>query len=279
MASKKPTKPKAKKPRGRKAVAKRKAPSDNNGRNNGKQASADTTQPAGISERTADPRASDGGIKGPPPTDSIDGSTERGAACGVRGPLPDPLPPGSRPTEYDPSLAQEILELLADGLTLNAICADKRFPAPRTVRRWAMNVSHPFAPLYARAREVGYHSIADDIFDQADDGRNDWMERNDPDNPGWAFNGENVQRSKLRVETRKWFLSKCLPKIYGDKVDLNLNHTFTHQFEEYIRSINADRDAQPIEAKSRDVVVFANGHANGSTAIVPSVDRRRAWRE
>ncbi len=38
---------------------------------------------------------------------------------------------------------------------------------------------------------------------------------------GWQLNGEHVQRSRLRVDTRKWILSKLAPKRYGDK----LQHT------------------------------------------------------
>lgn len=49
------------------------------------------------------------------------------------------------------------------------------------------------------------------------------MESNDPANPGWRFNGEHVQHSRLRVETRKWFLSKLMPKVYGDKSSVELN--------------------------------------------------------
>ena len=33
-------------------------------------------------------------------------------------------------------------------------------------------------------------------------------------------NSESVQRSKLRVDTRKWLMSKLAPKKYGEKVDL-----------------------------------------------------------
>jgi len=28
---------------------------------------------------------------------------------------------------------------------------------------------------------------------------------------------EHIQRARLRVDTRKWILSKMLPKVYGDK--------------------------------------------------------------
>ena len=31
---------------------------------------------------------------------------------------------------------------------------------------------------------------------------------------------EHIQRARLRVDTRKWMLSKMLPKLYGDKLDV-----------------------------------------------------------
>ncbi len=68
---------------------------------------------------------------------------------------------------------------------------------------------------------------ADTLFDEAlgiaDDGTNDWMERLDKDGQaaGWQLNGEHVQRSRLRVDTRKWAAGKLAPKKYGDK----LQHT------------------------------------------------------
>ncbi len=36
---------------------------------------------------------------------------------------------------------------------------------------------------------------------------------------GWSVNGEHIQRSRARVETRKWLMSKRAPKRYGDKVE------------------------------------------------------------
>jgi hypothetical protein len=33
-----------------------------------------------------------------------------------------------------------------------------------------------------------------------------------------AVDHDHIARSKLRVDTRKWLLAKCLPKIYGDRV-------------------------------------------------------------
>ncbi len=126
-----------------------------------------------------------------------------------------------RPTKYTPELGLIICEGLAEGRTLRAICRDDtNLPDERTVRRWAIDPEHPFAPQYAHARLVGYHSMADEIVEISDDARNDWMVRLDKDGAGvgWQLNGDHFQRSRLRVETRKWLLSKALPKVYGDKL-------------------------------------------------------------
>jgi hypothetical protein len=37
---------------------------------------------------------------------------------------------------------------------------------------------------------------------------------------GWEQNGEHIQRSRVRIDTRKWLLSKMLPKVYGDKSEV-----------------------------------------------------------
>lgn len=72
-----------------------------------------------------------------------------------------------------------------------------------------------------RAREAQADTLADELLDISDDARNDWMKRNHgDDDPGWVANGEHIQRSRLRVDTRKWIASKLKPKKYGDKLEL-----------------------------------------------------------
>jgi len=67
-------------------------------------------------------------------------------------------------------------------------------------------------------------AMADELLEVADDGKNDWMERQGEDDQKlYVLNGEHVQRSRIRVDTRKWLLSKALPKVYGDK--LTQEHT------------------------------------------------------
>jgi hypothetical protein len=64
--------------------------------------------------------------------------------------------------------------------------------------------------------------MADEMLEVADDGTNDWMLRrgSDEEDDLYQLNGEHLQRSRLRVDTRKWLLSKALPKVYGDKLAL-----------------------------------------------------------
>ena len=109
-----------------------------------------------------------------------------------------------RPTLYCEDLGTRICELLAEGNTLSSICREHTdLPSERTIRRWALDPEHPFSPQYARAREIGYHKMADDLLDIAD---------NEETEPG------QVARDRLRTDKRQWLLSKALPKIYGDKL-------------------------------------------------------------
>lgn len=95
-------------------------------------------------------------------------------------------------------------------------------PDERTVRRWYVDDVEGFAPHYARARDIGLEAMAEDLFDIADDGRNDWTEREN-ERTGQTFtvvDSEHINRSRLRVDTRKWYLSKLAPKRYGDRLAL-----------------------------------------------------------
>lgn len=127
------------------------------------------------------------------------------------------MPSGQTHT-YSQEIADAICRELADGKSLREVCRMDGMPPESTVRLWALDDREGFAAQYARAREIGYYAMADDLLEIADDGRNDWMERNGDDAPGWQVNGEHLQRSRLRVDTRKWMLSKVLPKVYGERL-------------------------------------------------------------
>lgn len=119
-----------------------------------------------------------------------------------------------------------ICERLIEGDSLRTICAADDMPAMSTVFRWLAEDSDEalaFSEQYARAREAQADAIFDEIIEIADDGRNDYVERLRQDGEkDTAFDAEHVQRSRLRVDARKWVASKLAPKKYGD--DLRLRH-------------------------------------------------------
>jgi hypothetical protein len=136
---------------------------------------------------------------------------------------------GGRPTKYTQELADEICARIADGQSLREICRDDDLPVMSTIMLWAAKDRRAlaenkesdykgFSEQYESACEARLLMHAEELLDIADDGTNDWMERTDREgqNIGWQVNGEAMQRSRLRVDTRKWLLSKLLPK-YADK--------------------------------------------------------------
>jgi len=123
-----------------------------------------------------------------------------------------------RPSDYTDELADTICERIADGESLRAICREDGMPGKATVFRWLAS-NEVFQDQYARARQAQADSLFDDVLEIVDDSRNDWMERNGADDPGWALNGDHIQRTRLRVDARKWMAGKLRPKKYGEKLE------------------------------------------------------------
>jgi hypothetical protein len=132
--------------------------------------------------------------------------------------------PNGRPSSYTKAIADEICERLAHGESLNSICKSDHMPSKPTVLRWVIDNVQGFHDPYARAREVQLDGVADEILDLTDDSRNDWMQREGKDGEVQVvLDREHLDRTKLRVDTRKWLLTKLKPHRYGDKVDLKHN--------------------------------------------------------
>lgn len=124
---------------------------------------------------------------------------------------------GGRPTEYTPEIGDYICEQLAEGKSLTTVCKSDNTPEARTVYRWLLATHNAdldqFRHNYAQAREIQYQRMADEIIDIADDGTNDYVLANSEDGELCRVNPEAIGRSRLRVDTRKWFMSKVLPKF------------------------------------------------------------------
>ena len=127
------------------------------------------------------------------------------------------VPPRKRggQTRYTEEIADEICQRLAAGESIVSISADPYMPADSTIELWGETDSEDrpgFVGRYVRAREKGLHRLADEALAIAD--------------KPCLFNGvpDNalVQAARLQIDTRKWYLSKLLPRQFGDKVTQEL---------------------------------------------------------
>ncbi len=126
-----------------------------------------------------------------------------------------------RPTRYTNILADTICDMIATtSLGMKEICELNKIDYS-TVRGWIAKETHPFSDRYTRAKDKQLELLAEEIITISDDGSNDLMLLTKPSGEQYEVeNKEVVNRSKLRVESRKWLLAKLKPKIYGDAVKL-----------------------------------------------------------
>jgi hypothetical protein len=128
-----------------------------------------------------------------------------------------------RPSRYRQKIADEICRRLADGEGLKEICRTPGMPHESTVRAWALSNYQGFTAQYERARAIQFERWADEILSIADDSRQDTVVRQLPDgSTERVINHEHINRSRLRIDSRKWLLSKLLPSRFGDRVSAEL---------------------------------------------------------
>lgn len=123
---------------------------------------------------------------------------------------------------YSQDIVKKVCERLAQGKSLRTICKEEDMPDLSTIFDW-LAIKPEFAEQYARAKEAGAEAWADEIMDIADNGTNDWMEAKKKEGTVVLLDREHVERSKLRIESRKWLLSKLKAKKYGEKLDMTTN--------------------------------------------------------
>lgn len=119
-----------------------------------------------------------------------------------------------RPSSYTPEMGLRICERLANGESLRAICRDAGMPDRVTVHRWIINDEGGFRNQYAHSKEIGMDEMAEECLAISDEPVGSL------DN-GATDNGA-VAKQRLQVDTRKWFLSKIVPKKYGDRSAMEL---------------------------------------------------------
>ena len=136
---------------------------------------------------------------------------------------------GQPPMELTPEIEEALFSHLEDGGSLRGFCAMDGNPSRTTVHKWLRN-NEPFANHYAAARARGMDTWAEEIVEIADESGLDVIGVNlNTGQP--VVDGEAIARSRLRVDARKWIMSKLAPKKYGEKVEVEhggeQKHTIT----------------------------------------------------
>ena len=112
-----------------------------------------------------------------------------------------------------PEFAEILLDAIAGGMTLKEVCESNDL-SKTTVLRW---LSNEYLDQYARALRVRADMQAEEIIEIAD--------------KTYTTN-EELTAAKMRIDARKWLMSKMAPKKYGDKVELE--HDVSDELKEIV---------------------------------------------
>jgi hypothetical protein len=122
-----------------------------------------------------------------------------------------------RKSDYSIETAQTICTEIAGGRSVREICRDPKMPCLRSVFTWLAQ-NEEFREMYRAAREAQADYIFEEVLEIADDGRNDWTARQQEDGGTvMVLNKEHVNRSRLRIDARKWVLARMNAKKYGER--------------------------------------------------------------
>ncbi len=125
--------------------------------------------------------------------------------------------PAGRPTDYTQDIADQLCEQLAEGMSMHRACEPDDMPSKRSVFNW-LATNEEFLHQYESAKAECADHLAEEMIEIADDGTNDYMTKTNNDGSKYeVVNSEHIQRSRLRIDARKWVASKLKPKKYGDK--------------------------------------------------------------
>jgi hypothetical protein len=102
--------------------------------------------------------------------------------------------------DWTQQLEMSVLAAIEDGKTLRDTANANNMSASAIIRH--VQDSEDFAKQYARAKQIQVESFADEIINLSD-----------------SADRETYNVARLQVDTRKWLLSKLIPKKYGDKVE------------------------------------------------------------
>ena len=127
-------------------------------------------------------------------------------------------------SKYTEELAEQICELVSNGVNLREVCRMEIMPSWRTVYNWVVERPY-FASRLARARELGYDSLAEEALEIANTPHLGQKKvyssgAGDDEDSMTVTEEDMLGHRKLQIETRLKLLAVWDPKRYGNKVQL-----------------------------------------------------------
>ena len=122
-----------------------------------------------------------------------------------------------RPSTYTKEIGIEICRRIAEGKTLREIMRGKDMPNCDTFYQWKLK-EKGLAERYTQAREQRSDLYAEEVIGIAD-------------NVG--LTNEEINKAKLKIDTRKWVACKLNRHIYGDRgITINNNTQINNNIHE-----------------------------------------------
>lgn len=110
-----------------------------------------------------------------------------------------------------------LFEMVVNGKSLRTILKMDNMPDITTFYIWLENDKEK-SKQYAQAIKMRADLLFDEMLDIADDSSGDYIDQDLGDGIIVnKFDHEHVQRSKLRIDTRKWVIERMNAKKYNEK--------------------------------------------------------------
>jgi hypothetical protein len=159
---------------------------------------------------------------------------------------------------------ESALEALAGGTTLTEFCHNYHMPiSPVRFRTWMLQDNRRKNAYYG-AKALWAEALEDELI-RISDGIGPDGQRGSPNAPSGPSLPEDVQRSTLRIATRKWIMEKSNRKRYGDVKHIEQTTTNTTTIdvttmstEDLKRFVLRQAGADSLDATTLDAALAAD---------------------
>lgn len=153
-----------------------------------------------------------------------------------------------RPSTYTPEMGIEICDKIATCSTgIKKLCKQiPNWPCHETIYKWLRD-NKDFADRYAFAKRDQVRALVDEILEISDDSSQDEMIT---DQGKVVQNSEYINRSRLRIDTRKWIAAKLVPRLYGDNMLARELSDEIAEFKKELEAKGVNADGKQMDSES-----------------------------